>query len=128
MPLTVGTILGPYEVLGPLGKGGMGEVYRARDTRLQRDVALKISDARFNERFEREARAVAALNHINICALYDVGPNFLVMELVEGSTVAHRIQRGALPMEQALEIACHIADALGAAHELGIIHRDLKPS
>src|SRR5262249_43777136 len=105
-----------------------GEVYRARDTRLERDVALKVSDERFTERFEREARAVAALNHTNICTLYDVGPNYLVMELVEGRTLAERIHHGGLPMKEALETAGQIADALDAAHAGGIIHRDLKPS
>ena len=87
MPLAPGTRLGPYEILSPLGEGGMGEVYRARDPRLNREVAIKTSREQFNERFEREARAVAALNHPNICHLYDVGPNYLVMELVEGETL-----------------------------------------
>jgi tRNA A-37 threonylcarbamoyl transferase component Bud32 len=128
MTLIPGTRLGPYEILARVGAGGMGEVYRARDTRLQRDVALKVSDARFTERFEREARAVAALNHTNICTLYDVGPSYLVMELVEGPTLAERIHHGALPIKEALEIAGQIADALDAAHAGGIIHRDLKPS
>src|SRR5437588_2577600 len=115
MPLTIGTLLGPYEILGPLGVGGMGEVYRAHDTRLGRDVALKVSDGRFTERFEREARAVAALNHTNICTLYDVGPDYLVMELVEGPTLANRIQQGAVPLQEALEIARQIANALDEA-------------
>jgi eukaryotic-like serine/threonine-protein kinase len=91
MPLSVGEKLGPYEILAPIGKGGMGEVYRALDTRLNRDVAVKISTERFSERFEQEARAIAALNHSNVCHLYDVGPNYLVMELVDGPTLADRI-------------------------------------
>src|ERR1700692_4948758 len=98
MPLATGTRLGPYEILAPIGAGGMGEVYRARDTRLGRDVAIKVSKEQFSERFEREARAVAALNHPNICHLYDVGPNYLVMELVEGETL-----RGPLPLKKAIE-------------------------
>jgi serine/threonine protein kinase/Tol biopolymer transport system component len=123
MPLSVGDKLGPYEILGLLGAGGMGEVYRARDPRLGRDVAIKISVEKFNERFEREARVVASLNHPNICALYDVGPNYLVMELVEGES-----PQGPLPLEEALQICRQIADALEAAHEKGIVHRDLKPA
>ncbi len=122
MPLAPGTTLGPYEILGPVGAGGMGEVYRARDTRLDRIVAVKVSKEQFSERFEREARAVAALNHPNICHLYDVGPNYLVMEFVEGHAL-----RGPLPVETALDYARQIADALEAAHEKGIVHRDLKP-
>src|SRR5580693_7690043 len=107
MPLFPGNKLGPYEIQAPLGAGGMGEVYRARDTRLNRDVAIKISQERFSDRFEREARAVAALNHPNICHLYDVGPNYLVMELVEGES-----PKGPLPLEKALEYARQVADAL----------------
>src|SRR5262245_54553558 len=122
-----GEKLGPYEIVAPIGAGGMGEVYRARDTRLGRDVAVKISGARFSERFEREARAIAALNHPNICQLYDVGPNYLVMELVEGQTLAERIKEGAMPLAEAARQAAQIAEALAAAHEKGIIHRDLKP-
>ncbi len=122
MPLTVGDKIGPYEILALIGKGGMGEVYRAKDTRLGRDVAIKFSQEKFSERFDREARAVAALNHPNICALYDVGPNYLVMEYIEGRSPA-----GPLPMEEALGIAKQIADALGEAHEKRIVHRDLKP-
>ncbi len=128
MPLAPGDKLGPYEILEPIGKGGMGEVFRARDTRLQREVAIKISAEQFSERFEREARAIAALNHPNICTLHDVGPNYLVMELVEGPTLADRIKSGAIPLEESLAIARQIADALGAAHDKGITHRDLKPA
>src|ERR1700733_12825161 len=127
MALATGEKLGPYEILAPLGKGGMGEVYRARDTRLNRDVAVKVSVERFSERFEREARVIASLNHSNICHLYDVGPNYLVMELIEGPTLAERIKQGPIPLEEALNIARQIADALEAAHEKGITHRDLKP-
>jgi serine/threonine protein kinase len=122
MPLSVGDKLGPYEILALIGKGGMGEVYSAHDPRTGRDVAIKISGERFSERFDREVRAVAALNHPNICQLYDVGPNYLVMELVEGES-----PRGPLPIELALNYAQQIADALQAAHEKGIVHRDLKP-
>ncbi len=128
MSLSAGTRLGPYEILAPIGAGGMGEVYRARDPRLGRDVAIKVSAERFSERFEREARAVAALNHANICQIYDVGPNYLVMELVEGLTLAERIKQGAVPFDEALAIARQIGDALEAAHEKGIVHRDLKPA
>src|SRR5580658_7515081 len=123
MPLSVGDKLGPYEILAPLGAGGMGEVYRARDPRLNRDVAIKVSQERFSDRFEREARAVAALNHPNICTLYDVGPNYLVMELIEGES-----PHGPIPLDEALRIARQIADALDAAHQNGIVHRDLKPA
>ena len=122
MPLSPGDKLGPYEILAPLGAGGMGEVYKARDTRLDRIVAVKVSQERFSDRFEREAKAVAALNHPHICQLYDVGPNYLVMEFVEGETL-----RGPLPLDEALRIAGQIAEALAAAHEKGIVHRDLKP-
>jgi serine/threonine protein kinase len=99
----------------------MGEVWRARDSRLGRDVAIKISDQRFSDRFEREARAIAALNHPNICTLHDVGPNYLVMEIVEGPTLAERIAKGPIPLDEALSIAGQIAEALDAAHEKGII-------
>ena len=105
----------------------MGEVYRARDPRMGREVAVKISAERFSDRFSREVHAVAALNHPNICHLYDVGPDYLVMELVEGPTLAERIKQGAVPLEEALGIAKQIAEALEAAHEKGIVHRDLKP-
>ena len=128
MSLTAGSRLGPYEILAPLGVGGMGEVYRARDPRMGREVAIKVSGERFSDRFDREVRAVAALNHPNICQIYDVGLNYLVMELVEGSTLAERIDAGAIPLEEALHIAQQIGDALEAAHEKGIIHRDLKPA
>jgi serine/threonine protein kinase/Tol biopolymer transport system component len=123
MPLEPSTRLGPYEILAPLGAGGMGEVYRARDTRLDRIVAVKISAAQFSERFEREARAVAALNHPHICALYDVGPNYLVMEYIEG-----RPLEGPLALDRALHYAAQICEALDAAHKKGITHRDLKPA
>ncbi len=123
MPLDPGTQLGPYEILSQLGAGGMGEVYRARDPRLGRDVAIKVSAQKFNERFEREAIVVASLNHPNICALYDVGPNYIVMELVEGEE-----PKGPMPLEEALQICRQIAAALEAAHENGITHRDLKPA
>ena len=118
-----GQKLGPYETLEAIGAGGMGEVWKARDTRLDRIVAIKISKQQFSERFEREARAVAALNHPHICQLYDVGPNYLVMEFVEGAPLA-----GPLPLEKAVEYAGQILDALDAAHSKGITHRDLKPA
>ena len=102
MILEAGSKLGPYEIVALIGKGGMGEVYRARDPRLGRDVAIKVSAERFSERFEREARAVAALNHPNICTLFDVGPDYLVMESVEGPTLGERIQRGPIPLDEAL--------------------------
>jgi serine/threonine-protein kinase len=128
MSLAVGTKLGPYEILAPIGAGGMGEVYRAHDPRMGRDVAIKIAAEQFSERFSREVRAVAALNHPNICHVYDVGPNYLVMEMVEGPRLADRIQQGAIPLDEALGIAKQIAGALEAAHEKGIVHRDLKPA
>jgi len=102
MPLTAGERLGPYEVLALLGAGGMGEVYRARDPRMGREVAIKVSAERFSDRFEREVHAVAALNHPNICHIYDVGPNYLVMELIDGPTMAERIKAGAMPLEEVL--------------------------
>src|SRR6202521_2357868 len=125
--LTPGAQIGPYKIEAALGAGGMGEVYRAVDTRLKRAVAIKVAKENFGERFEREARAIAALNHPNICTLYDVGPNYLVMEMIEGPTLAERIKAGPVPVEGALGIAKQIADALEAAHEKGITHRDLKP-
>src|SRR2546425_2140900 len=115
--------MGPYEILAPLGAGGMGEVYKARDIRLDRLVAIKVAREQFSERFEREARAVAALNHPHICQLYDVGPNYLVMEFVEGAPL-----QGPVPIEKAVEYAGQILDALDAAHRKGITHRDLKPA
>jgi eukaryotic-like serine/threonine-protein kinase len=122
-----GTHLGPYEIISAIGRGGMGEVFRARDTRLGREVAIKVASEEFGERFEREARAISSLNHPNICTLYDVGPNYLVMELLDGQTLAARIREGALPLNEALAIARQMADALEAAHDRGITHRDLKP-
>src|SRR6266487_2377683 len=137
MPLAPGARLGPYEVSTPLGAGGMGEVYRARDTRLERNVAIKVlprhlsSSAELRTRFEREARTVSSLNHPHICTLYDVGSedgiDYLVMELVEGETLADRLARGPLAIEQVLRIGIEIADALERAHRAGIVHRDLKP-
>jgi serine/threonine protein kinase len=114
--------LGPYQIVGIIGAGGMGTVYQARDSRLDRIVAIKITDERFSSRFEREARAVAALNHPHICTLYDVGQNYLVMEYVEGKPL-----QGPMPVKEALRLAIQMADALAAAHGKGIIHRDLKP-
>jgi Tol biopolymer transport system component/tRNA A-37 threonylcarbamoyl transferase component Bud32 len=128
MPLDAGTRLGPYEIVDAIGAGGMGEVYKARDTRLDRIVAIKTSKEQFTERFEREARNVAALNHPNICTLFDVGPNYLVMEFIEGPTLAERIAAGRIPLEEARPIVRQIIDALEAAHEKGIVHRDLKPA
>src|SRR5215203_4906694 len=122
MALAPGTRLGPYEILSALGAGGMGEVWKARDTRLNRLVAIKSSLGPFTERFEREARAIAAVNHHHVCSLYDVGPDYLVMEYVEGEWL-----HGPVPPAQALEVAEQILDALDAAHEKGIVHRDLKP-
>jgi eukaryotic-like serine/threonine-protein kinase len=123
MSLAAGDRLGPYEIIEPIGAGGMGQVYKASDTRLGRTVAIKVSNEQFTERFEHEARAVAALNHPNICTLHDVGPNYLVMEYIEGES-----PKGPMPLDEALRIARQIADALEAAHERGITHRDLKPA
>jgi eukaryotic-like serine/threonine-protein kinase len=128
MPLSAGDKLGPYEIVAFLGAGGMGEVYRARDTRLNRDVAIKFSDAQFSERFEREAKAIAALNHPNICQIYDIGANYLVMECVDGAPVVSSEQPRALPPAEALRLGTQIAAALEAAHAKGIVHRDLKPA
>ncbi len=137
MTLAAGTKLGPYEILAPLGAGGMGEVYRARDTRLDRIVAIKVlpsllsGDPERRQRFEREARAVSSLNHPHICTLYDIGQHdrtdYLVLEYLEGETLAARLERGPLPSDQLLRIAIEIADALEKAHHHGVIHRDLKP-
>src|SRR6202171_2294374 len=137
MALTSGTRLGPYEILAPLGAGGMGEVYRARDTRLERTVAIKILPSHLSEnpnlrqRFEREAKAISCLNHPHICMLHDVGTQdgiqFLVMECVEGETLAKRLEKGPLPLEQALKYGMQIADALDKAHRSSVVHRDLKP-
>jgi serine/threonine protein kinase len=122
-----GTRLGPYEVVAPIGAGGMGEVWRGRDTRLDRSVAIKVISREFAERFEREAKSISALNHPHICTLYDVGENYLVMELLEGETLADKLAKGPLPLEQVLRYGVEIADALDKAHRAGIIHRDLKP-
>jgi len=121
--MTPGDKLGPYEIVSAIGAGGMGEVWKARDTRLDRIVAIKLSKTEFSSRFDREARAVAALNHPHICQLYDVGPNYLVMEYVEGAEL-----RGPMPVARAVELGCQILDALDAAHRKGIVHRDLKPA
>src|SRR5258708_20852245 len=121
MLLAIGDRLGPYEILAPIGAGGMGEVWKVHDTRLGRDVAIKTSKAQFSERFAREARAIAALNHPHICQLHDVGPDYLVMEYVEGSPL-----KGPLAVEKAVEYAGQILSALDAAHRKGIAHRDLK--
>jgi eukaryotic-like serine/threonine-protein kinase len=138
MALSMGTRLGPYEITGPLGAGGMGEVYRARDSRLNRDAAIKTLPAAFFDdsnrlaRLQREAQVLASLNHPNIASIYgleeDRGVRALVMELVEGPTLAERIAKGPIPLDEALGIARQIADALEAAHEKGIVHRDLKPA
>jgi len=135
--LTSGTKLGPYEIQSPLGAGGMGEVYRARDTRLERTVAVKIlpshlsSSPEAKQRFEREARAISSLNHPNICTLHDVGHqegiDFLVMEYLEGETLADRLAKGALPPEQVLKYGIEICEGLERAHKSGVVHRDLKP-
>jgi hypothetical protein len=125
--VTTGTRLGPYQIESKLGEGGMGEVFRAVDTRLGRAVAVKTTQEKFSDRFEREARAISSLNHPHICTLYDVGPNYLVMELVEGETLAAKLKSGPLPIPQALEYASQIGAALEEAHGKGIIHRDLKP-
>jgi serine/threonine protein kinase len=138
MPVNAGTRFGPYEVVAPLGAGGMGEVYKARDTRLDRTVAIKIlpeilaRDPQFQQRFNREARAISQLDHPHICPLYDVGSeqgtSFLVMQYLEGETLADRLRMGALPRDQALDYGIQIADALDKAHRVGIVHRDLKPA
>src|ERR1700733_2649703 len=137
MPLQPGEKLGPYEILAPIGKGGMGEVYRARDTRLHRDIAVKVLPQAFateaaEGRFLREARAASALNHPHICAVYDVGeaagPPYLVLELLEGETLRERIGGKPLAIADALALSIQVADALEAAHARGIVHRDIKPA
>ena len=135
MPLTTGSRLGPYDVVAPLGAGGFGEVYKARDTRLDRTVAIKIlpsADPELKARFEREAKAIAALTHPHICTLYDVGhqdgTEYLVMEYLEGETLDKKIARGPIKIDEALQIAIETAEALARAHREGIVHRDLKPA
>src|SRR5262245_22856188 len=138
MPLTIGTQLGLYEIIALLGKGGMGEVYRARDLKLKREVAIKILPEEFSRdadrvsRFQREAEVLASLNHPNIAGIHDLaeanGSRYLVLELVEGETLADRIDRGPIPVEEALNTALQICEALEAAHEKGVVHRDLKPA
>ncbi len=137
MPLSPGTTLGPYEIQSQLGAGGMGEVYKATDTRLDRTVAIKVllahvaDDPDLRQRFEREAKTISSLNHPHICTLYDIGQqdgiDYLVMEYLEGETVAQRLTKGPLPTDQVLRYATEIADALDKAHRKGITHRDLKP-
>ena len=138
MPLRTGDKLGPYEILSAIGAGGMGEVYKARDTRLDRSVAVKVLPEHIAKRedlrarFEREARAVASLNHPHICVLHDIGSqdgtSYMVMELMEGETLAARIEKGPIPLEQSLILASQIADALDRAHRAGVTHRDVKPA
>jgi eukaryotic-like serine/threonine-protein kinase len=123
MSISIGQRLGSYEITALLGEGGMGTVYRATDTRLNRAVAIKVSASQFSERFAQEASVIASLNHPHICQLYDVGPNYLVMELVDGTPL-----RGPLPLKQAVEYAGQMLDALDAAHRKGITHRDIKPA
>ena len=137
MPVQAGSRLGPYELTAPIGAGGMGEVWRGKDTRLDRSVAVKILPAAFAEdeerrqRFEREAKAISSLNHPHICTLFDVGhegdAHFLVMELLEGEVLADRLQKGPLPLDQVVKLGAQVAEALSAAHKQGIVHRDLKP-
>ncbi len=124
MQLSPGDNPGPYEILASIGAGGMGEVYRARDTRLNRDVAIKVSGAQFGDRLEREAKAIAALNHPNICQIYDIGPNYIVMEYVDGAPIVSREHLQALAPAEALRLATQIAAAREAAHTKEIIHRD----
>jgi eukaryotic-like serine/threonine-protein kinase len=138
MALTAGTTLGPYEIVSPIGAGGMGEVYRTRDSRLERIVAIKVlpahlsSSSELKVRFEREARAASALNHPHICHLYDVGSQdgtaFLVMEYLQRETLANRLRKGALPLKQVLAVGIQISEAPATAHHAGILHRDLKPA
>src|SRR6266852_7657132 len=137
MPLATGTHLGSFEILAPIGAGGMGEVYKARDTRLDRTVAIKVlpehlsGSPQLRERFDREAKAISSLSHPHICPLYYVGHqdgvDFLVMEFLEGETLAHRLKKGPLPPDQVLQYAIQITDALDTAHRHGVVHRDLKP-
>src|SRR5512138_511121 len=137
MSLTPGTRLGAYEILGMIGSGGMGEVYRARDTRLDRVVAIKVLQGHLavspetRQRFDREARIISSLNHPHICTLYDVGHqdgmDYLVMEYLEGESLADRLTRGALPLPEVIKTAVEVADALDRAHRQGLLHRDLKP-
>src|SRR5437867_5451261 len=137
MPLAAGSQLGPYEILSAIGAGGMGEVYRARDSRLDRTVAIKVlapnlsGNAEYRHRFEREARTVAALSHPHICPVYDIGAqdglDYLVMEYLEGESLAARIAKGPLAIEEALRYGIQIAGALAQAHRHGVVHRDLKP-
>ena len=137
MPIEAGSHLGPYEIVSAIGAGGMGEVYRARDKRLERTVAIKVlgpdlsGNPEYRQRFEREARTVAALSHPHICPVYDIGAHegldYLVMEYLEGDNLASRIAKGALPIEEALRYAIQIAGALDQAHRHGVVHRDLKP-
>jgi len=137
MSVAPGERLGPYEVVARVGAGGMGEVWRARDTRLDRSVAIKVlpahlsADTQFRERFEREARTISALTHPHICTLYDVGNasgiDFLVMEYLEGESLADRLARCPMPIEEALRVGIQVAEALDGAHKAGIVHRDVKP-
>ena len=127
-PVTPGSQLGPYRIESRLGQGGMGQVFRATDTRLSRPVAIKICKEEFIERFEQEAHSIAVISHPNVCTLYDVGPNYLVMELVEGETLAARLKRGKLSINETVRFGIQIAEALAVAHAKGIIHRDLKPA
>src|SRR5262245_58775689 len=138
MSVGVGTHLGSFEITALIGCGGMGEVYKARDTRLNRTVAIKVLPSHFSDnpdmkaRFDREAQTIARLNHPHICVLYDVGhqdgTDYLVMEYLEGQSLAQRLEKGALPLDESLEVAIEIADALDKAHRQGVVHRDLKPS
>src|SRR5947209_4362839 len=127
MTIVAGTRLGPYEIVAPIGAGGMGEVYRARDTRLDRAVAVKIlpaalaENAQFRLRFEREAKTISQLSHPNICTLYDVGENYLVMELLDGETLADRVAKGPLPLSDVLKYGVQIGEALGKAHREGVV-------
>src|SRR5215831_10013645 len=137
MSLPAGTKLGPFEITAAIGAGGMGEVYRARDTRLERTVAIKIlpshlsSDPEARQRFDREARTISSLSHPNICHLYDIGTqdgiNYLVMEYLEGETLGERLRRGGLPLEQVFRVGAEICNGLEHAHRGGVVHRDLKP-